>query len=89
MNTDPDLESPSFDQCQAMVRPKHGPFILGPKPRHEQCRNKPVWIATEIIAGTDGKQGSMSLCQECADAMLKIEDLRTRVMLTPIRSPQV
>ena len=82
MNTDPELEPPDFERCQAEW--KSGSFMtLGPRSM-VRCDAAPIWIAVEIIAGKDDKHGAMSLCLSCSEKMLESEDLRARVQLQPI-----
>jgi len=84
MNLSEGLIPPDYDQCQSWIRPAHGAFRLGPRPPASRCTNAPVWLAVEVMAGTDGKYGAMCLCQTCAEEMLKSPDLRARVQLQPI-----
>lgn len=63
------LTPPDVKRCQA--EKADGSFMtLGPVSR-ERCKNAPVVIATERKAGPDGQKGSMSLCAECQQVMLK------------------
>lgn len=78
------LAAPDFEHCQALIRPAHGPFVLGPRPRAKPCNAKPEFLAIELIAGKDGLRGSMTLCLECCKVMLEDSDLRARVQLQPI-----
>lgn len=81
-----DLIPPDLQQCQCDITPAYNPWRVAGETRQppERCKNKPVWLAVEKIAGSDGQCGAMSLCQTCAEEMLKIEDLRRRVQLQPI-----
>ena len=36
-----------------------------------RCSNTPDWIAKENMPATDGRRGSMSLCDDCAQEMLR------------------
>jgi hypothetical protein len=66
-----ELIPPDPDRCQAM-KPNGNTFMtLGGIPGLEQCRNKPVVIATEIKPRDDGLIGKMSLCAECLNMLLK------------------
>lgn len=88
-NVAEDLIPPDFAQCQAYPNvARWGPWTLGPRPKPVRCTRTPVWLAVEIVAGDDGKHGSMTLCQECAELMLEIKSLRERVQLQPILSKE-
>lgn len=77
-----DLIPPDPKQCQVMIRPAHGPFVLGPKPKYARCTNKPEWLAVEVVPDDkDGQCGSMSVCNSCAQVMMKDPTLRARVEL--------
>lgn len=79
------LTPPDMQQCQCDITPAYSPWRIGETRRPpERCKSKPVWLAVEKIAGSDGQCGAMSLCQTCAEEMLKSEDLRRRVQLQPI-----
>lgn len=78
------LTPPDYTQCQAEIRPAHGPFVLGPRPRYARCTAAPAFLAVEVVAGADGQHGSMSLCLDCSKVMLDDADLRKRVQLQPI-----
>ena len=84
MNLSEGLIPPDYDQCQAEIRPAHGAFRLGPRPPASRCTRAPIWLAVEIMAGSDGKHGAMTLCQTCTEEMMKDADLRVRVQLQPI-----
>ena len=63
------LIPPDHKRCQA-YKPNGVNFAtLGGRPKMVRCENKPAFIATENMPGADGKIGSMSLCQECADIL--------------------
>lgn len=79
-----ELIPPDYNQCQCEITEAHGPFKFGPKPRPERCKNKPVFLAVEIIAGKDGRHGAMTLCLGCAEQMFKQPELAQRVQLQPI-----
>lgn len=64
------LEQPDLKQCQA-ERVERTPFALGGTHRRTRCANTPTAIAFENKAGDDGQKGSMSLCDDCAAAMVK------------------
>ncbi len=67
------LTPPDLNQCQA-EKPGNGPFTIGGKigdPKNGyrvRCESEPKYIATEKRGS---KPGSMSLCAECKDAMVK------------------
>lgn len=64
------LIPPDFNQCQA-EKPNGVNFMtLGGKFQLIRCTNKPMYIATENVAGADGQIGSMSLCEECKEVFL-------------------
>lgn len=65
------LIPPDLKQCQAEKPNGHSFMTLGGQPGLERCREKPTWIATETKAGKDGLIGSMSLCSECRDQLVK------------------
>ena len=70
------------DQCQANPNVLDwNPFSLGPMPTPIRCQNKPTYLALEIVAGSDGKKGMMTLCISCADRMMEIDSYRKRVEL--------
>lgn len=79
-----DLIPPDFEQCQVLIRPAHGAFVLGPRPSYARCERAPVWLAVETKPGADGLHGSMTLCQQCAEKLLESAELRARVQLQPI-----
>lgn len=80
-----DLIPPDFAQCQAFPNvAKHSPFSLGPMPDPVRCEAKPVWLAVETKPGTDGKHGSMTLCQDCCDLMMGSRSMRERIQLQPL-----
>lgn len=60
-----DLIPADRNRCQVEITPAHGAFVLGPRPKPEQCTNKPAFIATENNPGQDGQRGSMSVCARC------------------------
>ena len=57
-------------QCQAMIL--EGSFMtFGPRSQ-KQCKNKPIWIATEKKPNkNDGLVGKMSLCDDCRKILIK------------------
>jgi hypothetical protein len=60
------LEPVSHDVCQADIKGPYSPFQLGaPPPRFRPCGKKPTWYAREAKAGSDGRKGAMSLCDDC------------------------
>lgn len=65
----PRLEPADRKRCQA--EEIGGSFMtLGPRPR-TRCSNVPKYIAKEKKSGSDGQQGSMSLCEACKGHMIK------------------
>lgn len=61
-----ELEPVSHAACQADIKGPSGPFQLGaPPPRFRPCGRKPTWYARENKNGSDGRKGSMSLCEGC------------------------
>lgn len=61
-----DLTPPDLSQCQAEVPNNYSFMTLGGQPgTRSRCVNMPVVIATEKRPGSDGKRGSMSLCERC------------------------
>lgn len=78
------LTPPDYDRCQAEHRKAHSPFALGPPPRMKRCEAQPEFLAVEVVPGSDGLHGSMTLCLACAEVMLKDAGLRARVQLQPI-----
>ena len=83
-----ELIPPDYERCQAEHRPAHSPFMLGPPRRMRRCEAKPDFVAVEVVPGSDGLHGSMTLCLACAEVMLKDADLRARVQLQPIINEQ-
>jgi hypothetical protein len=80
-----ELVEPDPERCQTMIR-QVSPWRLG-IPAWERCRNKPVWIATEVKPGDDGRRGSGSMCQSCADQAKKMlgEDFLTFKAIEPAK----
>lgn len=70
------LVPPDRDRCQA-EKPTGGPFMIGGeignplKGYLARCRNTPTVIATEAEPGSDGKRGSMSLCDGCRKVLVE------------------
>lgn len=65
------LENPDLNRCQALV-PNGASFMsFGGVPRRERCTNEPAYVATENQPGEDGLYGSMSLCEDCAGALVE------------------
>jgi hypothetical protein len=52
-------------RCQAEVPNGHSFMTLGGVPGRVRCNNEPAMIINERIASTDGRRGSMSLCERC------------------------
>lgn len=70
---DPELKPlipPDTERCQAM-KPGNGPFTMGGRigdPRdgyRVRCETRATTIAEQTTPGSDGRMGSMSLCDEC------------------------
>ncbi len=61
------LEAVDHARCQADIRSAYNPFILGGDVggKWGRCDNKPTWYAREVVAGSDGQKGAMSLCDTC------------------------
>lgn len=77
-----DLIPADSARCQAETN--SGSFMtLGPR-SFVRCSSVSDYIAVEVVAGSDGRHGSMSLCLDCAKVMLEDSDLRKRVQLQPI-----
>lgn len=76
-----ELIPPDYEQCQAIITDGHNAFRIGPPPVPRRCTEKPVLLAVELVAGEDGKTGSMTLCLECSFALLKDPVLSKRTML--------
>lgn len=76
------LVPPDVTRCQAEIR--EGSFMtLGPRSM-VRCPNKPVWLATEVEPGEDGRKGSMALCKDCAKVFMDWSDKYPRVQLQPL-----
>ena len=65
------LIPPDPKQCQAEKPNGYTPFTLGGIPGYVRCTNEPTWIATEAKQNEDGLVGSMSLCDDCKQVMIK------------------
>jgi hypothetical protein len=77
------LIPPDRERCQCEIRAAHNFMTLGPPPRYERCKNKPVCVITEKEPGPDGERGSMSLCGDCYVTFC-LKDDPTRVTLEKI-----
>ena len=65
------LELPDKKQCQA-EKISYRPFIMGGDVnQRERCPNVPAWLAKDKYPGTDGRKGSMSLCDDCKKVLVK------------------
>lgn len=62
---------PDFARCQAEIRDAHSAFRLGPRPAPRRCSNESEYLVFETKPGPDGAQGSMCLCEDCADELAK------------------
>lgn len=59
------------DRCQTEIT-EYRPFIMGGDVNQtRRCSNAPTWIATEKKPGKDGQRGSMSLCDDCREQLVK------------------
>lgn len=68
------LTPPDLTRCQAEKRA--GSFMtLGPRPM-ERCESQPTVIATERRKGSDGRKGSMSLCEACQGVLVQLRGPR-------------
>lgn len=86
------LVPPDKKRCQAEVPSGNSFMTLGGRIGLERCRKKPAYIAHEKKPGADGRQGSMSLCAECAEVFKKqmgedYAELRP-INLTKLTEPQ-
>lgn len=61
---------PDLLQCQAERYNGANAFTVGGAPAYTRCKENPVAIATETTVDEDGDIGSMSLCENCINAML-------------------
>lgn len=62
------MDAPDLKQCQA-EKPNGATFMtFGGVPKLVRCTAKPTVIITEAKAGSDGKVGSMSVCESCLEA---------------------
>lgn len=61
------LEAVDHTRCQADIKSAYHPFILGGDVggRWGRCDKKPTWYVREVVPGTDGRKGSMALCDTC------------------------
>jgi hypothetical protein len=76
------LIPPDFKRCQYEV--KEGSFMtFGPR-KIVRCDKKPVFIAYENEPQKDGLKGSMSLCKEHAEVMVKAFGLEYATLI-PIK----
>lgn len=62
-----DLIPPDYDQCQAEILTPQNPFRLGHTGERKRCENRPTLLAIEKSPGTDGKRGSMTVCDRCVE----------------------
>lgn len=66
-----ELTPPDLHRCQA-EKPNGANFMTcGGRPGRIRCNEEPRVIATENKPGSDGRVGSMSLCQHCAEVFVK------------------
>lgn len=63
------LTPPDKKRCQAEKPNGCNAFTLGGRHKMVRCTAKPQWIAREVKKGSDGRRGSMSLCQDCLVVM--------------------
>lgn len=61
------LEAVDHARCQADIRSAYNPWVMGGDVggKWGRCTKKPTWYAREVKAGSDGRKGAMSLCDEC------------------------
>jgi hypothetical protein len=65
------LTPPDLAQCQCDITEYH-PFVMGgPVRQTHRCTNVAQWLATETEPGPDGLKGSMSVCDRCAQELIK------------------
>jgi hypothetical protein len=84
-----DLTPPDMQHCQCDVPAlTHTPFSLGPR-MSRLCGEKPIWLAVEVVPGSDGRCGAMSLCQAHAEALMVTRSFRDRVQLQPILDGEI
>ncbi len=85
---DKPMTPPDLKRCQAQV-PGNGPFTMGGKigdPRdgyRVRCESEPTVVVTEVAAASDGRKGSMALCDDCL-AAFKGQDGTPAVLVTKI-----
>lgn len=81
------LKPPDQKRCQADKPNGYTFMTLGGKPGLVRCPNKAKWIATEN--GT-GQRGSMSLCNECREVLIKQlgPNYATLKLITPPKLPR-
>jgi len=66
-----ELTPPDLCRCQA-EKPNGASFMTcGGRPERIRCNEEPCVIATENEPGPDGRVGSMSLCQHCAEVFVQ------------------
>jgi hypothetical protein len=65
------LEPPDLERCQALIHNGANFMTMGGRPAYNRCTKKPKFIATETSPGEDGRIGSMSVCEICADELNK------------------
>lgn len=92
------LTPPSRERCQAEITTTPSPFTMGGdlSPKTERCAQKPRHLLTEIEPGSDGRRGSMSLCDECLKVFKELTPgwqsrVRVEALLPPtdrIRLPE-
>ena len=82
------LIPPDRERCQSYKPNGESAWTLGGGHRMVQCKNRPVFIATENEPGEDGAIGSMSLCQECLVVFHKQMGV-DYATLTPINTENV
>jgi hypothetical protein len=76
---------PDLSQCQGYPNMMaYSPFNLGPSPKPVRCTHTPVNIALEIVAGKDGRRGSMALCADCSALLSNYSSMARRVLLVAV-----
>ncbi len=71
-------------RCQALVPNGESFMTLGGRPGRVRCSSVPAVIAKENEPGSDGRKGSMSLCESCSKVFLEMKGV-TFATLTPIK----
>lgn len=78
------LSPPDPRQCQALKPNGENFMTFGGGHKMLQCKERPVWLATENHPGKDGMRGSMTLCDTCSETM-KAQLGETFATLEPLK----